>query len=301
MAGPFSDLPEVPQIDLGATFSDAGSSVSGAFSNAGSSISGAFGDGGSSIGGAISGAAGGIGASLGFGGGSGEGFVGFGGSGLMAKKKGFGKAHFVPSGNPDWRVKIKVPDEYMELAGEGILKPLQSTDGYLVFPYTPDIALISSAQYTPTRPVHSNYPFYSYQNSAVTQVTISGDFTVETEDEGKYWIAAKHFLMSASKMAYGENEILPTGSPPPVLKLSGYGDHIFNNTSIVIENVTMPLPTNVDYMLISNFANDVEGTYVPVNSTFTVGCIFIHSRQKVKTFSLDSFVRGDYVATGEFL
>ena len=304
MAGPFSSLPEVPQIDLGVAMSDAGTAVSGFFGGEGGGVSaGVDSDGGFSLGGvvksaggAISGAISDIGGKFGFGG------VGAGGA-LMPKqnRKGFNGAQFVSQGAPDWRVKIKIPQEYMTLAGDGIFKPFKSTDECLVFPYTPTISLQTQAKYTPSQPIHSNYPFHSYQNSSTESISVTGDFTVETEDEGKYWIAMNHFFRSASKMAYGENSILPTGSPPPVLKLSGYGDHIFNKVSVVINSYSVILEPGIDYMLIKDFHGDNKGTYVPINSTVTANLFIIQSRQKVKTFSLDSFVRGDYVKSGEFI
>jgi hypothetical protein len=202
---------------------------------------------------------------------------------------------------PDWRVKIKIPkSSWGDLAYSDILSPLMETDGALVFPYTPNIQLSHTAAYTPTKPVHSNYAFHSYQNSAVENLSITGEFTVETEDEGKYWIAAHHFLKSVTKMVYGENENLPTGAPPPVLKLHGYGAHIFNNTPIVIKSFNLDLENGVDYMLIRKFGGDTNGTYVPVRSAISVQADIVHSREKIRNFSLEKFIRGEYVQSGEF-
>ena len=61
----------------------------------------------------------------------------------------------------------------------------------------------SCAAYSPIKPIHSNYPFFAYQNSQVDQFSITGDFTVENALEGQYWLAAVHYLRSVSKMAYG--------------------------------------------------------------------------------------------------
>ena len=44
---------------------------------------------------------------------------------------------------------------------------------------------------------------YLYQNSQVNAMTIIGDFFVENEKEGQYWVAATHYLRSITKMAYG--------------------------------------------------------------------------------------------------
>ena len=85
------------------------------------------------------------------------------------------------------------------------------------------------------RPIHSNYPFFAYQNSQVDQFSITGDFTVENALEGQYWIAAVHYLRSVSKMAYGNTP--NQGSPPPVVRLNGYGDYVFKNVPVVRINL----------------------------------------------------------------
>ena len=59
-----------------------------------------------------------------------------------------------------------------------VLDPLKETNG-LIWPYTPQIYVTHSAAYTPIKPVHSNYPFFAYQNSQVDQFSITGDFLVE--------------------------------------------------------------------------------------------------------------------------
>ena len=217
-----------------------------------------------------------------------------------AKVGGNSSAEFSQKGLSDWRVKISLPSAWYNL-GKEMLSPLINSDNALVFPYTPTIMLSNSAGYTPIKPVHSNYPFYSYQNSSVEAITIAGDFTVETEYEGMYWIAAQHFLRSVTKMVYGDgDDVLPQGAPPPVCKLNGYGPHIFKDIPIVIASFNMELPQDVDYMLVKDFGPDNVGTYVPIKSTLSLSCNIIHSREKIRTFSLQKFIQGDYVMTGEF-
>lgn len=299
--GPFANMPEVPQINLGAAFGDAKSTIMGGISGAegalqgsadsdgGFSLGGAISKGKTAIGGALSGAADAVGLGGIFGGKGGQNPAGGSGAG----------AQFTSQGVPDWRVKIMLPDEFKRLGGD-IFKPLIETDNALVFPYAPMTAIAYESSYTDFHPTHSNYAFKAYQNSAPSKITLDAEFTVESIDEGKYWLAAKHFLLSAGKMAYGSNSVVPDGAPPPVLKLFGYGAHIWNGLSVVISNVTIPLPTDIDYMFIKDFAGDAQGTYVPIKSNMNITLDIINSRQKIKTFSLDSFIRGDYVNTGEF-
>jgi len=218
-----------------------------------------------------------------------------------AAKAGSNKsAEFSQEGLQDWRVQISLPSAWANL-GKEMLAPLINSNNALVFPYTPTIMLAYSAGYTPIKPVHSNYPFYSYQNSSVESLTIAGDFTVETEYEGMYYLSAQHFLRSVTKMVYGDGgDTLPQGAPPPICKLNGYGPHIFKDIPIVIAAFSMELPNDVDYMLIKKFGPDSQGTYVPTKSTLSLTCNIIHSREKIRKFSLQNFIQGDYVDTGEF-
>jgi len=185
----------------------------------------------------------------------------------------------------DWRVRLSIAPGFSDAA---IMKPFTLTDNHLVFPYTPSIILSNSASYTPIKPVHSNYPFYAYQNSQVDNITITGDFTVETIEDGKYWIAMVHYLRSVTKMAYG---VTPNvGAPPPVIKLNGYGEYVFHDVPVVVSNFTVELATDIDYIFVKRVGK--VGTHVPTKSTLSVTLIPMYSRRNIKRFSLKSFISG---------
>lgn len=223
-------------------------------------------------------------------------------SSRQANTKNFSNAYFALSDAPDWRVRISIPSTFLEFYSNEMFAPLKETGNAMIFPYTPTVSLQSSAGYSSYEPTHSNYPFHSYKNSNHEDISIIGEFTVETVDEAKYWLAARHLMKSCTKMAYGENEVIPDGAPPPICKLNGYGEHIFNNVPVVITKFTVTLDKDVDYMYLApGFAGDTKGTYVPVRSIFDVSVKIIHSRQHVRQFSLSDFVQGNYVNTGEFM
>ena len=92
----------------------------------------------------------------------------------------FGGASWGSSqGAQDWRVRLSMPFKFRY---SPVLDPLKETNG-LIWPYTPQIYVTHSAAYTPIKPVHSNYPFFAYQNSQVDQFSITGDFLVENQFE----------------------------------------------------------------------------------------------------------------------
>jgi len=190
----------------------------------------------------------------------------------------------------DWRVRLSLPDSFKS---SGVLRPLLETNGFM-FPYTPQIILEHSATYNALSPTHSNYPFPAYQHSQVSSMTIIGEFLIENEVEGGYWLAAMHYLRSVTKMAYGATS--NQGSPPPVVKLNGYGDFVFNNVPVVVTTFTVDLPNDVDYIQVGLGDN---GSWVPTRSQISVVVQPVYSRKAVTEFSLDAFVNGAYITNGK--
>lgn len=208
------------------------------------------------------------------------------------------------SAGNDWRVRLQLPS-VSTFQTSPILQPLKDSDNSLVFPVTPQVMVTHSASYSALAPVHSNYPFPIYQNSQVEDITITGEFPVENEQDGRYWIAAVHFLRSITKMFYGQSS--NPGAPPPISYLSGYGDFVFNKVPVVVKTFTMDLRDGVDYIQVPIGENvdlgmgyqrqNVPGgySYVPTLSTITVTLMPTFSRTQVRTFSLDQFINGGYI------
>lgn len=196
------------------------------------------------------------------------------------------------TGVGDWRVRLSRPMGYESFFKSSILTPLNRTDGNMIWPLTPTISLTHSANYNQTNPTHSIYGQPSYQYSTVDSFTVAGTFIVETSDDADYWIAAKHFLEVATKMAFGDTS--NAGSPPPVLRLNGYGKHIFNNVPVIVLSSTVELPDDVSY--IQSKTDPV--TYVPSRSTISANLQVMYSRSSTSNFSYDKLVNGDYLKDG---
>ena len=206
----------------------------------------------------------------------------------------------------DWRVRLSLPST---MDKTGILKPLDVTNG-LVFPYTPTILIQHSANYDAMQPTHSNYPFPSYQNSQIDDIVITGDFFCENAVDAQYWAATLHYLRSITKMAYGQSE--NAGSPPPLVFLNGYGDFVFPNVPVIVKTFSVDLPADVDYIKTQvdgevsriNGGTSVDGFYegwAPVQSQVMVTVQPVYSRARTSQFSLDKFVKGDYLDNGGFI
>ena len=154
----------------------------------------------------------------------------------------------------DWRVRLRLspgasylykdPNIY---ATQSILIPLIQTDG-VIFPYTPSISVSYAASYAPTDVTHSNYTFFSYQNSKVDSINITCDFTAQDTSEANYLLAVIHFFRSATKMFYGQDNSPRNGTPPPLCYLSGLGAFQFDEHPLAITGFTYSLPIDVDYI-----------------------------------------------------
>lgn len=115
-----------------------------------------------------------------------------------------------PNAANDWRVRINAQWANFN---SPLFKVLESTGG-VVWPYTPNITVSTKAEYTTINPLHGNYAFQAYKNSVVDDITISGEFSCETQKDALYWIAATTFFKTATKMFFGTGPL--AGNPPIV-------------------------------------------------------------------------------------
>jgi hypothetical protein len=209
----------------------------------------------------------------------------------------------------DWRLRLSLPKMFRDNAQNetDLLAPLNKTNGF-VFPFTPTVLVSQSANYQSIQPVHTNYPYYSYQNSQVDQMTITGDFFVQNAAEARYWVACIHYLRSVTKMNFGVDQ--EAGQPPPVVRLNGYGDFVFNNVPVIINSFQFDMPKDVDYIstavgATSATSDAIESTptgWAPATSIVTVAVTPQYSRTKQSKFSLNDFIKDGYIGKGgEFI
>jgi len=192
----------------------------------------------------------------------------------------------VVSNSNDYRVKINT--DFTVFGDNGYFALLQKTDG-VVFPYTPTISITHKANYTASEGiVHSNFPFQSYKNSQVEDITIQADFTVQNNQEGLYWLAVMNFFRSATKMFYGAST--PQGYPPVVCYLSGYGNMILPDVPVVIKSFQTDFKDSVQYIEVSSYDDKIQ--FVPTVSTVSVTVSPIYNRELTRKFNLNTFSRG---------
>lgn len=236
---------------------------------------------------------------------------------------------FYPNASSDWRVRLSLPKAnkyFYNDTTNSLLSPLISevsggaADNAaaligdaaglngdkrvgVVFPYTPSLSMTHTANYSTTRLVHNNYTHYSYENSEVGAITLSGEFTVQNIPEGQYLLACIHFFRSVTKMFFGQD--VNAGDPPPILYLNGYGQYYLPNVPVVVQSFQHTMPDSVDYMDIpepmvtKGGANPqytnyrLNSTRLPTTSTITLSLLPMYSRySQSQGFSLQEFSRG---------
>ena len=158
----------------------------------------------------------------------------------------------------DWRVRLSLPT-WPSFATSAVFKPLKDAGG-MIFPYTPQIQLQSTATYTSMKTTHTNHNFYAYQHSDPGTITITAPMNVEDAQQGLYWIASMHYLRSLTKMFTGNDP--KAGNPPPVVFLNAYGQYVFANVPVVVTNFSAILDNKCDYIsvpVVGSAAGIVQG------------------------------------------
>lgn len=220
----------------------------------------------------------------------------------------------------DWRVRLQIPNQAQAvynaiMANNELLEPLVPSRG-MFWPLTPTMQIQHQATYNPLAQTHSNYPFQAYQNSQVDSINIIGEFPVQNSEDAKHWVATVNFLRTVTKMFFGKDQDLK-GNPPPILHLSGYGDHMFNKVPVVVNSFNVELRQGIDYISTSQVGQgnpqqfDPESeaaglieatnsqTWAPTLSNISVLITPIYSRDSVKNFSLSEFARGQLSGKGD--
>ena len=208
-----------------------------------------------------------------------------GGAELFPKLGGGSSIELFPNEGNDWRVRINAD---WKIFSDPLMQRLKDTGG-VVWPYTPTVSISTKANYTQIEPTHNNYPFQSYKNSQVEDITISGEFSCETAADAEYWIAATTFFKAATKMFFGQGQY--AGNPPFICRLTGYGGSVFNNVPVVVKSFTVDLRDDVDY--INCYSGSVtSNTWVPILSTISVTVSPIYNRERLREFNLQTYVTG---------
>ena len=142
-------------------------------------------------------------------------------------------------------------------------------------------------------------------------MNIIGEFPVQNADDAKHWVATINFLRTITKMYFGKEQALK-GNPPPIMHLSGYGDHMFSKVPVIVNTFNVELRPGIDYISTkqantpyTNNGPDVgfdinseSQTWAPTLSNISVLVTPIYNRDSIKNFSMKKFVNGELNGKG---
>jgi hypothetical protein len=213
----------------------------------------------------------------------------------------------------DYRARLqpKSSAAALDILGErhngNLLYPLYSTNGVL-FPYTPSISTGNVAEYDPSAFIHTNYGYNSYIRSYPKPISISAEFTAQTNDEALYLLAVLHFFRAVTKSYFGITPYNKAGTPPPTLLFNYLGQHQFNNVPVLVKSFDYTYEANIDYVPVytgssvdfsSNIgvslptANSDGYSYVPTHMTMSLELDTQYIPIKLRNeFNLDEFRAG---------
>lgn len=200
-----------------------------------------------------------------------------------------------------------------EKSPSNILFPLHATGGVL-FPYTPSLSSGNVADYDATAFIHTNYGYNAYMRSYPKPISLSTEFTAQTNEEALYLLAVMHFFRTVTKSYFGINPYNKAGTPPPTLIFNYMGDYQYNNVPVIIKSFDFKLDANIDYVPISTKdyistptdkgvnlpAGSYGGyTWVPTHMTVDIEMDTQYVPIKIRNeFNLDQFREGKLINKG---
>jgi len=168
-----------------------------------------------------------------------------------------------PGKEGDWRITI------------------YSVFGQIVFPTTPTFSLSNKANYNNQELVHANFPHPVYKNSTSDDISISGEFPVETEEDAANWLRTIALGRGLTKMFYGNSSF--QGNPPPICTLSGYGA-VLKDIPVVIKSFQVDFKDDIHYIL-------TAGSSVPRLSTIQITCQPVYSKSSQRGFDFQAYAK----------
>lgn len=200
----------------------------------------------------------------------------------------------------DHRARLgPAPSAIQEVLGpndcNNLLKPLYDTGGGILFPYTPTINSVSrTATYNDFHFSQSNFKYNQFDKSSPGELQISADWSVQTNREGQYFLAALRFLQAATMSEFGLSTPLERrGAPPPVLRFNYLGQQMFLNVPVVVSNFTYNLDKDAGYVPIELPTLQSRKTHVPTKTMLTITLLVQPNPREVRDhFSLSKFKQG---------
>lgn len=204
----------------------------------------------------------------------------------------------------DWRARLRPKrggqDRFYSPQGgfsDYLMRPIKESNG-LVWKYTPQVYGFATANYQAHQGQGMQYPVNSYENSSVSEITVTGTFTANDIYEARYLLAVMTFFKIATKGDFGDIAVAKgtAGAPPPVLLFEYLGDHGYNKVPVIVSNYNMSLPNDVDYVPV-----EIQGTTTFVPTIIDIICSLTpqYTPSKVRRrFDVNAIANGEAYKDG---
>ncbi len=205
--------------------------------------------------------------------------------------------------NAKGKLVTKSGSAFTEIFGDAdIVKPLREFNG-IIMPYNPLLNIQYDANYSTQQPLHSNFQYPFYQNSAFAAFSASFVLTSNTQKEARYTLACHHFLRTCTKMVQSGSTDFSTadktGSPPPVLKFSAYGDQMYKDVPVVITSYNFTMENDKIMINVIDEGGQKTDVYVPVEWTMIIQLQPAYNpKENRKKFNTADYASGKLISGG---
>lgn len=202
------------------------------------------------------------------------------------------------------KVSLRLKEKGKPFFTFGLLRPLSELGG-VEFPYTPTIQMNYSANYGTFDTTHSVYQQQYYVNTPNPTISLTAQFTAQTEAEARYTAAALHFFKSCTKSDFGEQAGERAGTPPPILIFNAYGSANAKNVPVVIRSASWTLTEDSDYVEIEMDGTEFGGSdKISVPTAVLVSlelAVQIPPKKVRKDFNIRGYASGTLLKGGGFM
>ena len=124
----------------------------------------------------------------------------------------------------------------------------------IVLEVMPSIGETRSAQYNAFSPLHHPGEILKYEHTSARTWSIDAIFISRTREEATRNLKIINTIRTWLMPFYGQGTLAQPatsaylGAPPPILTITGLGDHVVGPVRCILENYNFSFPTDIDYI-----------------------------------------------------
>lgn len=168
----------------------------------------------------------------------------------------------------------------------------------VVFDITPELSETQGVSYITIGEIFQAAEIAIFSGSQSRTFNLNAKFVSRTVIEARNNLRRINRLKSWTKpdkqertMISGGTQGFPSGTPA-VLSLFGYGERL-NGITVVIENLTINYPEDVDYITIGSGQQYGNMTSIPIICPVTISLKEVHSPEDIRQFDIVKYRQGE--------